>query len=194
MNIASDAVIVLREPLRQLRQRMEKAVADFQSALASLRTGRASVHLLDGVRVDYYGTEMPVHQVATVHTPDPQMITVQPYDASLLGALEKAIRGSDLGLNPASDGKLLRIAIPPLTEERRRDLAKHMHKILEDHRTELRNIRRDGNDWVKKLKADKKISEDEERRAHEDIHNLTDAEIKKLEEMAAAKEKELMKV
>ncbi len=194
MNISSDAVTVLREPLRQLRQRMEKAVSDFQTALASLRTGRASVHLLDGVRVDYYGTEMPVNQVATLHTPDPQMITVQPYDASLLGAIEKAIRSADLGLNPASDGKLLRITIPPLTEERRRDLAKHMHKILEDHRTELRNIRRDGNDAAKKLKADKKLSEDEERRAHEDIQKLTDAEIKKLEELAAAKEKELMKV
>ena len=194
MNISSDAVAVLREPLRQLRQRMEKAVSDFQTALASLRTGRASVHLLDGVRVDYYGTEMPVNQVATLHTPDPQMITVQPYDASLLGAIEKAIRSADLGLNPASDGKLLRITIPPLTEERRRDLAKHMHKILEDHRTELRNIRRDGNDAAKKLKADKKLSEDEERRAHEDIQKLTDAEIKKLEELAAAKEKELMKV
>ncbi len=194
MNISSDAVAVLREPLRQLRQRMEKAVSDFQTALASLRTGRASVHLLDGVRVDYYGTEMPVNQVATLHTPDPQMITVQPYDASLLGAIEKAIHSADLGLNPASDGKLLRITIPPLTEERRRDLAKHMHKILEDHRTELRNIRRDGNDAAKKLKADKKLSEDEERRAHEDIQKLTDAEIKKLEELAAAKEKELMKV
>ena len=194
MNISSDAVTVLREPLRQLRQRMEKAVSDLQTALASLRPGRASVHLLDGVRVDYYGTEMPVNQVATLHTPDPQMITVQPYDASLLGAIEKAIRSADLGLNPASDGKLLRITIPPLTEERRRDLAKHMHKILEDHRTELRNIRRDGNDAAKKLKADKKLSEDEERRAHEDIQKLTDAEIKKLEELAAAKEKELMKV
>ena len=156
MNISSDAVTVLREPLRQLRQRMEKAVSDFQTALASLRTGRASVHLLDGVRVDYYGTEMPVNQVATLHTPDPQMITVQPYDASLLGAIEKAIRSADLGLNPASDGKLLRITIPPLTEERRRDLAKHMHKILEDHRTELRNIRRDGNDAAKKTESRQK--------------------------------------
>ncbi|MGN6594198.1 MAG: ribosome recycling factor [Terriglobales bacterium] len=170
---------------------MEKTAADFQAALAAIRTGRASVHLLDGIKAEYYGTEMPLNQLATIHAPEPQLITVQPFDASALGAIEKAIRASELGLNPANDGKLIRIPIPALTTERRQSLVKVLHKVLEEHRTGLRNIRRDGNDAVKKLKAAKEIGEDEERRAHDDIQKLTDAELAKIEEMAAAKEKEI---
>ncbi|HZT73345.1 MAG TPA: ribosome recycling factor [Terriglobales bacterium] len=194
MAVASASVPALREVFQSLRTRMDKAIADFRAALGSIRTGRASIHLLDAVRVEYYGTEMPLNQLATIHAPDPQLLTVQPYDVSALGNIEKAIRAADLGLNPANDGKLIRIPVPPLTEERRRELVKHLHKVLEDHRTAVRNIRRDGNDGVKKLKSEKKISEDEERRAHEDIQKLTDDELKRLDEAAAAKEKEIMTV
>ncbi|MGH9395116.1 MAG: ribosome recycling factor, partial [Terriglobales bacterium] len=177
MNPASASVPALRPAFQQLHARMEKTAVDFRAAVAAVRTGRASVHLLDAVRVEYYGTEMPLNQVATVHAPDPQMITVQPFDAGLLGGIEKAIRAADLGLNPGNDGKLIRIPVPPLTAERRQDLVKMLHRVLEEHRAGLRNIRRDGNDAVKKLKASKEIGEDEERRAHEDIQKLTDAEI-----------------
>ncbi|HET9784565.1 MAG TPA: ribosome recycling factor [Terriglobales bacterium] len=188
---ASANLPALRPAFQQLQSRMEKTAADFQAALAAIRTGRASVHLLDGVKAEYYGTEMPLNQLATIHAPEPQLITVQPFDASALGAIEKAIRSSELGLNPANDGKLIRIPIPALTTERRQSLVKVLHKVLEEHRTGLRNIRRDGNDAVKKLKAAKEIGEDEERRAHDDIQKLTDAELARIEEMAAAKEKEI---
>lgn len=191
MNPSSASVPALRPVFQQLLARMEKTAGDFRDALAGIRTGRASVHLLDAVRVEYYGTEMPLNQVATVHAPDPQMITVQPFDASALAGIEKAIRAADLGLNPGNDGKLIRIPVPPLTAERRQDLVKVLHRVLEDHRTGLRNIRRDGNDAVKKIKAAKEISEDEERRAHDDIQKLTDAELAKLEQIAAVKEKEV---
>jgi ribosome recycling factor len=184
-------VPALRPAFQQLQTRMEKTAADFQAALAAIRTGRASVHLLDGIKAEYYGTEMPLNQLATIHAPEPQLLTVQPFDASALAAIEKAIRTSELGLNPANDGKLIRIPIPALTAERRQSLVKVLHKVLEEHRTGLRNIRRDGNDAVKKLKAAKEIGEDEERRAHDDIQKLTDAELAKIEEMAAAKEKEI---
>jgi ribosome recycling factor len=188
---ASANVPALRPAFQQLHSRMEKTAADFQAALAAIRTGRASVHLLDGIKAEYYGTEMPLNQLATIHAPEPQMITVQPFDASALGAIEKAIRSSELGLNPANDGKLIRIPIPALTTERRQSLVKVLHKVLEEHRTGLRNIRRDGNDAIKKLKAAKEIGEDEERRAHDDIQKLTDAELGKIEEMAGAKEREI---
>jgi|SRR6185312_4265721 len=192
MTLPSSATVpALRPVFQQLVTRMEKTAGDFQAALAAIRTGRASVHLLDSIRVEYYGTEMPLNQVATVHVPEPQSITVQPFDASALPAIEKAIRSADLGLNPGNDGKLIRIPVPPLTAERRQDLVKVLHRVLEEHRTGLRNIRRDGNDAVKKLKSDKAISEDEERRAHDDIQKLTDAELKKLEDIAALKEKEI---
>lgn len=192
MNLPASAKVPALAPVfQQLLKRMEKTAGDFQTALAGIRTGRANVHVLDPVRVDYYGTMMPVNQLATVHAPEPQMLTVQPFDAGALPAIEKAIRTADLGLNPANDGKLIRIPIPALTAERRQDLVKNLHRVLEEHRTGLRNVRRDGNDAVKKLKTDKAISEDEERRAHEDIQKLTDGELKRLEDTAAAKEKEL---
>jgi ribosome recycling factor len=184
----------LKETYAQLKNRMDKAVEDFRKELAAIRTGRASVHMLDSVRVDYYGSEMPLNQIAQVHAPEAQLLTVQPFDPTSLGTIEKAIRSADLGLNPMNDGKIIRVPVPPLTEERRKEMVKHLHKVLEEHRTAVRNIRRDGNDAVKKSLKDKKITEDEERRAHDEIQKLTDDEIKKMEEMAKAKEKEVMSV
>ena len=184
----------LKETFAQLRTRMEKAVDDFRKELAAIRTGRASVHMLDSVTVDYYGTAMPLNQIAQVHAPEAQLITVQPFDPSSLGTIEKAIRAADLGLNPMNDGKLIRVPVPPLTEERRRELVKHLHKVLEDHRTAVRNIRRDGNDLIKKSLKDKKITEDDERRSHDEIQKLTDDEIKKMEDMGKTKEKEILEI
>jgi ribosome recycling factor len=184
----------IRDVFHQLKTRMDKAVEDFRGSLAAARTGRASVHMLDTVRVPYYGSEMPLNQIATLHTPDPQLITVQPFDPSIVGEIDKAIRSAGLGLNPQNDGKLIRIPVPPLTEDRRKEMVKHLHKVLEDHRTAIRNVRRDGNDAIKKAMKDKKISEDEEKKALDEVQKLTDGEIKKMEEMSSAKEKELMTV
>ena len=188
------SIPALKEVYTQLKSRMDKAVEDFRANLAAARTGRASVHMLDTIRVNYYGSELPLNQLATVHAPEAQLLTVQPYDPGIMGEIEKTIRSAGLGLNPMNDGKIIRIPVPPLTEERRREMVKHLHKILEDHRTAVRNIRRDGNDAIKKTTKDKKITEDEERRALEEIQKLTDDEIKKMEEMANAKEKELLTV
>jgi ribosome recycling factor len=184
----------LREIRAQLKTRMDKAVEDFRKAMAGVRTGRASVHMLDGVTVDYYGTQTPLNQVAQVHAPEPQLITVQPFDSSQLAPIEKAIRSGELGLNPMNDGKLIRVPVPPLTQERRQDMVKHLHKILEEHRTAVRNIRRDGNDAIKKALKDKKISEDEEKRSLDEIQKLTDGEIKKMEDMSKGKEKEVLEL
>ena len=184
----------LRDTYSQLKSRMDKAVDDFRKALVATRTGRASVHMLDGVMVEAYGSQMALNQVATVHAPEPQLITVQPYDPTQLSAIEKSIRVAELGLNPMNDGKIIRVPVPPLTEERRRDMVKHLHKVLEDHRTAVRNIRRDGNEAIKKALKDKKITEDEEKRAMEEIQKLTDEEIRKMEDMCKAKEKEVMEI
>jgi ribosome recycling factor len=150
--------------------------------------------MLDSVTVDYYGTSMPLNQIAQVHAPEAQLITVQPFDPSSLSTIEKAIRSADLGLNPMNDGKLIRVPVPPLTEERRRDMVKHLHKVLEDHRTAVRNIRRDGNELIKKSLKDKKITEDDERRSLDEIQKLTDDEIKKMEDMGKGKEKEILEI
>src|SRR5438105_1873344 len=184
----------LREIRVQLKTRMDKAVEDFRKAMAGVRTGRANVHMLDNVTVDYYGSQMPLNQVAQVHAPEAQLITVQPFDTSQLGAIEKAIRAGEMGLNPMNDGKLIRVPVPPLTQERRQDMVKHLHRILEEHRTAIRNIRRDGNDAIKKELKDKKITEDEEKRSLDEIQKLTDNEIKKMEEMSKAKEKEVLEL
>jgi len=184
----------LRELQGQLKTRMDKAVEAFRKEMASTRTGRASVHMLDGVVVDAYGSNMPLNQVAQIHAPEAQLITVTPFDPTLLPSIEKAIRSGDLGLNPMNDGKLIRVPIPAMTEERRKEMAKHLHKILEEHRTAVRNIRRDGNDAIKKTMKDKKISEDEEKRSLEEIQKLTDDEIRKMEEMSQTKEKELLEL
>ena len=186
--------LTVKEIESNARSRMDKAVSDLQHAMSQVRTGRASVSLLDAVRADYYGTPTPLNQLATLHVPEPAMITVQPWDTSQIGVIEKAIRNADLGLNPSNDGKLIRVPIPPLNEERRRELAKKILHVAEDHRVALRNIRRDANEQIKKLLKDKAISEDDDRRAHDDVQKLTDAHIAKVDTLAKAKEKELMEL
>jgi ribosome recycling factor len=177
-----------------LKRRMDQAVATFQGQLASTRTGRASAHMLDSIKVDYYGTPTPITQLAQVSTPEAQTILISPWDPTVLKEMEKAIQASDLGFNPLSDGKVLRVPVPPMTEERRRDVVKHLNKVLEEHRTAVRNVRRDGNDALKKLAKDKKISEDEEKRALEEVQKMTDEEIRRMEEMCKRKEAEVMQV
>jgi ribosome recycling factor len=177
-----------------LRRRMDQAVATFQASLASARTGRASVHMLDQIKVDYYGTHTPVSQLAQVSAPEPQLILIAPWDPTVLKEIEKAIQASDLGFNPQSDGKVIRIPVPPMTEERRRDVCKHINKVLEEHRTAVRNVRRDGNDALKKLAKEKKISEDEEKRSLEEVQKMTDEEIRRMEELSQKKEAEVMQV
>lgn len=185
---------MVKETVVQAKTRMTKAAADLQHELASVRTGRASTALLDHLKVDYYGTPTPLNQVATLGVPEPSMLTVQPWDAGMLAAIEKTIRASDLGLNPVNDGKLLRVPIPALTEERRKDLVKHIHAALEKHRLTVRNVRRDANEALKKLLKDKSISEDDERKGIDEIQKLTDDFIGKLDAQGKAKEQELMEM
>jgi ribosome recycling factor len=184
----------LKELSTDLKRRMDQAVATFQANLASTRTGRASVHMLDQVKVDYYGTPTPISQMAQVSTPEAQLILISPWDPTVLKEIEKALRTSDLGLNPQTDGKVIRVPIPPMTEERRRDVVKHLNRVLEEHRTAIRNVRRDGNDVLKKLAKEKKISEDEEKRALEEVQKMTDEEIRRMEELSRKKEAEVMQV
>jgi ribosome recycling factor len=184
----------LKELSSDLRRRMDQAVATFQANLASTRTGRANVHMLDQVKVDYYGTHTPISQLAQVSTPEAQLILISPWDPSVIKEIEKALRVADLGLNPQTDGKLIRVPVPPMTEERRRDVVKHLNRVLEEHRTAIRNVRRDGNDVLKKLARDKKISEDEEERALEEVQKMTDEEIHRMEELSRKKEAEVMQV
>src|SRR5580700_10856463 len=184
----------VKEIENSAKQRMDKALEDLQHAMAAIRTGRASVHLLDNVRVDYYGTPTPVNQVGNLHVPEPGMITVQPWDTSQIGPIEKAIRAAELGVNPSNDGKLIRIPIPPLNEERRKELVKKLHGVAEDHRVAIRNIRRDSNEHIKRLTKDKKISEDDDRKAHDDTQKLTDSYIRRLDESAKTKEKEILDI
>ena len=185
---------MIKDVIQKTKTRMDKAVEDLRRELSGVRSGRASISLLDHITVDYYGAPTPLNQVATLSVPEPTLITAQPWDLSLLAAIEKAIRSSDLGLNPGNDGKLIRIPIPPLTEERRKQLAKHVHKVLEDHRTAIRNIRRDENEVIKKMLKDKQVSEDEERKALEEIQKLTDQYTSKVEELAKKKEEEILTV
>jgi len=180
-----------KDVIKDTKPRMDTVIDDFRRKLATVRTGRAAVSLLDTIMVDYYGTMTPLSQMASVHAPEPQMLTVQPWDQSQIGAVEKAIRSSDLGLNPSNDGKLVRIPIPPLTEERRKQLAKQVHDIAEDHRTAVRNMRRDGNERLKKMLKDKLISEDAERDGLDEIQKLTNTYITKIDELVKAKEQEL---
>ncbi len=178
----------------QLKTRMDKTVDDFRANLVSVRTGRASVHMLDQVKVDYYGTDTPVAQIAQVTTPEANLIIVQPWEISLVGAIEKAIRTCGQGFNPMHDGKIIRVPIPPMTEDRRKEAVKKLAGVLEDHKTSLRNIRRDGNETVKKAAKDKLISVDDEKRANDEIQQLTDTEIKRVEELFKAKEKEVLTI
>ena len=184
----------LKDTHFQLKARMDKAVQDFQANLASTRTGRASIQMLDQVRVDYYGTPTPLNQVGQLTTPDANMILIQPWDPSIIVEIEKALRTSDLGFNPQNDGKVVRVPVPPMTEERRREVVKHLNRVLEDHKTAVRNIRRDGNEVIKKAAKDKSISEDEEKRALEEMQKLTDDEIRRMDEMSKRKEAEVMQV
>jgi ribosome recycling factor len=184
----------LKDLYNDLKRRMDGAVADFQANLAATRTGRASVHMIDQVKVDYYGTPTPINQMAQVSAPEPQLITISPWDPSIIKEIEKAIQSSDLGFNTISDGKVIRVPVPPMTEERRRDVCKHLNKVLEEHRTAVRNVRRDGNEALKKLAKDKKISEDDEKRALEEVQKMTDAEIHRMEDLSQKKEAEVMQV
>ena len=184
----------LKELNAGLRRRMDQAVATFQANLASTRTGRANVHMIDQVKVDYYGTHTPISQLAQVSTPEAQLIVIAPWDPSTLKEIEKALRVADLGFNPISDGKVLRVPVPPMTEERRREVCKHLNKVLEEHRTAVRNVRRDGNEALKKLAKEKKISEDDEKRALEEVQKMTDEEIRRMEELSRKKEAEVMQV
>ena len=184
----------LKELNAGLRRRMDQAVATFQASLASTRTGRANVHMIDQVKVDYYGTHTPISQLAQVSTPEAQLILIAPWDPSIIKEIEKALRVADLGFNPISDGKVLRVPVPPMTEERRREVCKHLNKVLEEHRTAVRNVRRDGNDALKKLAKEKKISEDDEKRALEEVQKMTDEEIRRMEELSHKKEAEVMQV
>jgi ribosome recycling factor len=176
------------------RNRMDKVITDLQQAMTHIRTGRASIALLDNVNVEYYGQPTPINQVATLHVPEPFLITIQPWDTSQISVIEKAIRNSDLGLNPGNDGKIIRVPIPQLTEERRKEFVKKLHGVAEDHRVAVRNIRRESNESVKKLVKDKLISEDEDRRAHEEIQKLTDACMGRIDAASRAKEKEIMEI
>jgi len=184
----------VKEVEANVRSRMEKAVSDLQHDMSSIRTGRASVSILDHVRVDFYGTPTPLNQVGNLHVAESTLITVQPWDVSQIGPIEKAIRAANLGLNPANDGKLIRIPIPPLTQERRKELVKQLHGVAENHRVAIRNIRRDGNESVKKLLKDKAITEDEDRRAHDEIQKMTDSYMQKLDQAAGSKEKEIVEI
>jgi ribosome recycling factor len=191
---ATAAFNSVKEVEANLRTRMEKALADLQHEMASIRTGRASLGILDHIRVDYYGTPTPLNQLANLHVPEPALITIQPWDVTQIGPIERAIRVSDLGLNPANDGKIIRLPIPPLTEERRKELVKRLHGVAEHHRVSLRNIRRDANEASKKLLKDRKITEDEDKRAHDEIQKLTDGYMEKIDQAARTKEKEILEI
>src|SRR6516165_1044502 len=177
-------IATTKDAMAAAKTRMEKAVEDFRKKLSSVRTGRANAALLDHVRVDYHGTPMPVNQLGTVTVPDATMLVISPWDPGAVSLIDKAIRASDLGLNPTNDGKVVRVPIPSPTEERRKELVKHIHKVLENHRTAVRNIRRDIKEAIDKLEKDKKISQDELKRALD--------ELEKIEDLSAAKEKEVM--
>lgn len=183
-----------KEAMAAARTRMEKAVEDFRKELGTLRTGRANASILDAIRVDYHGTPMPVNQLGTVTVPEATLLVISPWDPSVVPLIDKAIRMSDLGLNPTNDGKVVRVPMPSPTEERRKEIVKHLHKVLENHRTAVRNIRRDIKEVIDKFEKDKKISQDEHKRALEEMEKTTHTETKKIEDLSAAKEKEILEL
>ena len=187
-------IVTTKDAMAAAQMRMEKAVDDFRKELASVRTGRANAAILDHVRVDYHGTPMPVNQLGSVTIPDASMLVITPWDPSAVPLIDKAIRSSDLGLNPTTDGKVVRVPIPAPTEERRKELVKHIHKTLENHRTAVRNIRRDIKEAIDKLEKDKKISQDEQKRALDELEKVSHSETKKIEDLSALKEKEVMEI
>jgi ribosome recycling factor len=188
------AITNSKEGLAQAKTRMEKAVEDFRKELTGIRTGRANVTLLDSIRVDYHGTPMPVNQLGTVTVPEATLLVISPWDPSVVPLIDKAIRTSDLGLNPTNDGKVVRVPMPLPTEERRKEIVKHLHKVLENHRTAVRNVRRDIKEAIDKLEKDKKISQDEQKRALDELEKISHAETKKVEDLSTAKEKEIMEI
>src|SRR6202030_1016024 len=181
-----------KEAMAAAKTRMEKAVEDFRKEVGTLRTGRANASLLDSIRVDYHGSPMPVNQLGALTVPEPNMIVIAPWDPTVVHLIDKAIRTSELGLNPTNDGKVVRVPIPALTEERRKDMVKHLHKVLENHRTAVRNVRRDIKEAIDKLEKDKKISQDEQKRSLDELDKVSHAETKKIEDLSAVKEKEIM--
>jgi ribosome recycling factor len=183
-----------KEAIAAGRTRMEKAVEDFRKELGTLRTGRANASILDAIRVDYHGTPMPVNQLGTVTVPEATLLVISPWDPTVVPLIDKAIRTSDLGLNPTNDGKVVRVPMPSPTEERRKDIVKHLHKVLENHRTAVRNIRRDVKETIDKLEKEKKISQDEQKRALEEMEKISHAETKKIEDLSAAKEREILEL
>src|SRR6202162_2329662 len=187
-------IATTRDAMAAAKTRMEKAVDDFRKDLATLRTGRANASLLDSIRVEYHGTPMPVNQLGTLTVPEATMIVISPWDPSAVALIDKAIRTADLGLNPTNDGKVVRVPIPSLTEERRKDLVKQLHKVLENHRTAIRNIRRDLKEAIEKLEKEKKISEDEKKRALDELEKVSHAETRKVEDLSAMKEREIMSI
>jgi ribosome recycling factor len=182
----------LKGMFTELKTRMDGAIERVRRDMAAVRTGRATVSLLDGIQVEAYGSKMPINQVATLSVPEPAMIVAQPFDPSLMGAIEKAIRSSDLGLNPANDGKVVRVPIPALTEDRRKELSRHVHKQAEEGRNVVRSARRDANERLKKLQKDHKISEDDERKGLEQVQKITDDHVKMIDELQKKKDQELL--
>jgi ribosome recycling factor len=187
-------IATTKDAMAQARTRMEKAVDDFRKELATLRTGRANASILDNIRVDYHGTPMPVNQLGTVTVPEATLLVISPWDPSVVPLIDKAIRTSDLGLNPTTDGKVVRVPMPSPTEERRKEIVKHLHKVLENHRTAVRNIRRDIKEAIDKLEKDKKISQDEQKRTIEEMEKISHSETKKIEDLSAAKEREILEL
>ncbi len=185
---------MLKEIIAAIEKRMNLTIEDTKHKLAIIRTGRASLSILEGVRVDYYGTETPVNQIAKLSIPDPTLIVAQPFDPTIINEIEKAILKADLGLNPANDGKIIRIPIPPLTEERRKQLIKKVSQTGEEGKTAIRQIRRDGNEEVKVLEKEKKISQDEEHRGYDEIQKITDTFVGKIDDLVKSKSKELMEL
>jgi ribosome recycling factor len=183
-----------REAIAAGKTRMEKAVEDFRKELGTLRTGRANASILDAIRVDYHGTPMPVNQLGTVTVPEATLLVISPWDPSVVPLIDKAIRTSDLGLNPTNDGKVVRVPMPSPTEERRKEIVKHLHKVLENHRTAVRNIRRDVKETIDKLEKEKKISQDEQKRALDEMEKISHAETKKIEDLSATKEREILEL
>lgn len=183
---------MVREILKELEKRMKLSLEHFRKDLSKLRTGRANINLFEDIKVDYYGTLTPINQLATLGVPDPTLVTIQPWDPSLLETIDKAIRSADLGLNPINDGKTLKVPIPPLDEERRREMAKRIRRMLEDEKTALRNMRRESKEQIERLEEDKKITEDDKFSGLEQLQKIMDEYTRKIEEIATAKEKEIL--
>lgn len=185
---------MIRDVLKETGEKMEKTIESFRRNLTSVRAGRATPALLDKLRVDYYGTPTPVNQLATVSVPEPRLLVIQPWDKSLIAALEKALQKSDLGLTPSSDGSVIRLAIPQLTEQRRAELVRSVRRMAEEERVAVRNVRREAREWIEELEREGEVSEDEARRGQEELQQLTDRSVERIGQALEAKEKEIMEV